>query len=351
MMNVRVFKFGIIGAGRLGKIHTMNLLKIPDVKVKIVADPRLEESKKWASSLGIPRIVSDWHNVIDDPEIDAVVITSPTTFHAEMIMAAADAGKHVFTEKPLSHDLASAKKVLDSLEKTNVKVQVAFNRRFDHNYKKIHDVVISGQIGKLHLIRITVRDPSLPSIEFVKRSGGIFFDFFIHEFDNIRFVTNSEVEEVYAGGNVRWNSEIKNAGDFDTAFAVLKMKCGTLCVIDSSRQAAYGYDQRMEVFGSKGQITSLNDRETSVELKNHETITIDKPLHNFQQRYADSFAAEIQDFVRCLLENKVPLVTPSDGYEAILIAEAATRSAKENRMIKIDELEDISYLLGGQETQ
>ncbi len=344
---MRTFKFGIIGAGRLGKIHTMNLMRISGVKVKVIADPQLEAIKEWTDNLGIPKVVPDWHSVINDPEINAVVITSPTTFHAEMITAAANAGKHVFTEKPLSHDLASAKKVLALLEKTDVKVQVAFNRRFDHNYKKIRDFVASGQIGEIHLIRITARDPFLPNIEFVKKSGGIFFDFFIHEFDNIRFVTNSEVEEVYAGGSVRWDPEIKNAGDYDTAFAVLKMKCGTLCVIDSSRQAVYGYDQRMEVFGSKGRITSLNDRETNVELKNHETVTMDKPLPNFQKRYADSFNAEMQDFVRCLVENKTPLVTPKDGYKAILIAEAATRSARENRTIKIEELEDISSLLNG----
>ncbi len=338
-----MLKFGVIGAGRLGKIHTMNLLRIPGVKVKVVADLRIEAIKGWADSLDIPEFVSDWHSVINDPEIDAVVITSPTVFHAKMITAAANAGKHVFVEKPLSHDLTSAKKVLNALERTNVKVQVAFNRRFDHNYKKIHDVVTSGQIGKPHFIRITARDPSLPNIEFVKKSGGIFFDFFIHEFDNIRFVTNSEVEEVYAGGNVRWEPEIKNAGDFDTAFAVLKMKCGTLCVIDSSRQAVYGYDQRMEVFGSKGQITSLNDRETNVELKNREAVMIDKPLYDFQHRYTDSFVEEMQDFVRCLsVGNKTPMVTPKDGYEAILIAEAATRSAKENRTIKVDELRGIS---------
>ncbi len=339
---MKTFKFGIIGAGRMGKIHTMNLMRIPGVKVKVVADPRIEEIKEWADNLGIPTVVPDWHFVINDPEIDAVVITSPTVFHAEMITTAANGGKHIFTEKPLSHDLASAKKVLSVLEKIDVKVQVAFHKRFDHNYKKIHDTVISGQIGEPYLIRMTTRDPSIPNIEFVRKSGGIFFDFFIHDFDNIRFVTSSEVEEIYASGNVRWDPEIKNAGDFDTAFTVLKMKCGTLCVIDASRQAAYGYDQRMEVFGSKGQITSLNDRETNVELKNKQVTMIDNPLRDFQHRYIDSYAAEIQDFVKCLFEDKMPSVTPKDGYEAILIAEAATRSAKENKTIKVDELRRIS---------
>ncbi len=335
---MRAINFGVIGAGRLGKIHTMNLLKIQNVKVKTIADPRIEDTKKWANSLETLEIVPDWHTVIDDPEIDAVVITSPTTFHAEMITTAVEAGKHVFTEKPLSHDLTSAKKLLDFLKTSTVKVQVAFNRRFDHNYRKVHDVVLSGKIGKPHLIRTTTRDPSLPNIDFVKKSGGIFFDFFIHEFDNIRFITGAEVEEVYAGGNALWDPRIKDAGDFDTAFAVLKMDSGALAVIDSSRQAVYGYDQRVEVFGSEGSVAISNDRETNVEVKNDKCVIFDKPLHDFQSRYPKSFEEEMRDFVRCLFEDQMPAVTPEDGYKAILIAEAATKSAKEEKVVKVNDL-------------
>lgn len=334
---METINFGVIGAGRLGKIHTMNLLKMQNVKVKTLADPRLEETKEWAGNLDISEIASDWRTIINDPKIDAVVITSPTVLHAEMIAAAVKAGKHVFTEKPLSHDSPSAKKLLDLLKDTRVKVQVAFNRRFDRNYRRVHDIVLSGKIGKPHLIRTTIRDPSLPNIDFVKKSGGIFFDFFIHEFDNIRFVTGAEVEEVYAGGNALWDPRIKDAGDFDTAFAMLKMDSGALAVIDSSRQAVYGYDQRMEVLGSKGNVALLNDRETNVKMKNDECIIFDKPLHDFQSRYPRSFEEEMRDFVRCLFEDQMPSVTPEDGYKAILIAEAATKSAKEGKMIKVND--------------
>ena len=255
-----------------------------------------------------------------------------------MIKAAVKAGKHVFTEKPLSHDLPSAIRLMNFLRKVHVKVQVAFNRRFDHNYRKVHGVVLSGKIGEPYLVRVTARDPSLPSIDFVKKSGGIFFDFLIHEFDNIRFITGAEVEEVYAGGSTLWDPRIKEVGDFDTAFAVLKMNSGALAVIDSSRQAVYGYDQRLEVFGSDGSVAILNDQETNVEVKNDKCVMFDKPLHDFQRRYVDSFLNEMKDFVKCLIEDKTPLSTPEDVFRAILIAQAATRSAKENKKVKIKEL-------------
>ncbi len=332
----RKMNFGVIGLGRLGKIHTLNLLKIRDVRVKSVADPRMEEVKRWAKGLEITEFVSDWHRIIEDPEIDAVVIASPTVFHAEMIRAAVENGKNVFVEKPLSHNLSSAKELLNFLEDSPVKVQVAFNRRFDHNYRRVHDAILSGKIGKPYLIRSTIRDPQLPPLEFVEKSGGIFFDFFIHEFDNIRFITSSEVKEVYAGGNALWDERIGEVGDYDTAFAVLKMREGMLCVIDSSRRAVYGYDQRMEIFGSKGRVLILNDRDTNVETRNGNCVRYDNPKHDFQHRYADSFAAEIRDFVDCLINDKTPSVGPKDGYKAMLIAEAATQSAKENRTLKIE---------------
>ncbi|MCW1305925.1 MAG: inositol 2-dehydrogenase [Candidatus Parvarchaeota archaeon] len=335
---MKKIKIGIIGLGRMGIIHTQNLLKIKEVEVKSIADPRINDVKKWANDFGITDVREDWHSIVDDPDISAVVVTAPTKFHFEIIKTAAIKEKHIFTEKPLSLDLKSAKELLHFLENKNVKVEVGFNRRFDHNYRKVRDVIASGKIGEIHIIRTTTRDPELPDIEFVKNSGGIFFDFFVHDFDYVRFVTNSEVEEVYAGGNVLWDSKVRDAGDYDTAFVTLKMKSGALGVIDASRKAVYGYDQRVEILGSKGNVLSLNDRETNIEIRTKDGITTDKPLQDFQHRYINSYAEELYDFVRCIIDDKMPAAKPKDGYEAILIAEAATISAKENKPIIVDSL-------------
>lgn len=331
-------RIGVIGAGRMGRIHTQNLLKMQEVEVKAIADPRVEDTKKWASSFEITDIRSEWRSVLDDPEIDAVVVTAPTKFHFEIIKAAATKGKHIFTEKPLSHDLESTKELLHFLEGKNVKIQVGFNRRFDHNYRKVKDLIVSDEVGEIHIIKTTTRDPDLPDIEFVKNSGGIFFDFFIHDFDYIRFIANSEVEEVYAGGSVLWDPKMQEAGDYDTAFVSLKMKSGALGIINASRKAIYGYDQRVEVFGSKGNILTSNDRETNVEVKTKDGIVIDKPLQDFQHRYIDSFLEELHDFVKCIIEDKMPSAKPKDGYEAILIAEAAKISTQFNKPVFIDNL-------------
>ncbi len=331
---------GVIGAGRLGKTHIKNLLSLPKAFLKTIADPRKEETEKWARNFGKIKITGNWIEIMEDPEIEAVIIASPTSLHAEMIRVAVEHGKDVFTEKPISHDLDSAKKLVESLKNRKAKIQVAFNRRFDHNYRKLRGSVEKGKIGVPQLIRITIRDPSLPPLEFVKNSGGIFFDFFIHEFDNLRFITGMEVEEVYAGGSNLWNKEFEKFDDFDTAFTVLKMQNGALAVIDSSRKACYGYDQRMEIFGSRGSVSSSNDSETEVEFQGFQGTVRDKPWPDFQTRYADSFFEELKDFIEVVFNDKDPSVTLEDGYKAILIAQAATVSAREKKRVKINEIEN-----------
>ncbi|AKI98295.1 oxidoreductase [Kosmotoga pacifica] len=332
-------KIGVIGLGRLGRIHTTNLVQhVPEAEVKILADPRVEETEEWGRNLGDFEIVADWHIPLKDPEIDAVVIASPTTLHGEMLKEAVKAGKHVFMEKPLAHDLETAKELFETLSNVSVKIQIAFNRRFDHNFRKIKSFIDSGKLGEVHLIRTTSRDPHLPDIEFVKKSGGIFFDFMIHEFDTARFLTGSEVVEVYAGGSVLLDPRIGEAGDFDTAYAMLKMENGAICVIDVSRKAVYGYDQRVEVFGSKGSARAENDRETNVIMSTEEAVCTDKPLYYFPQRYMKSFANEIEAFVESVLEEKPVSVGVEAGYRSILIARAADVSARENRPVRIAEL-------------
>lgn len=333
-------RLGIISLGRLGRIHTENLLrKIPQAEVCVLADPRVDETREWAKELGEFTIVDDWHIPLERPDIDAVIIASPTVLHAEMLLESVKAGKHVFMEKPLAHDLETARELREALKDNSLKIQIAFNRRFDHNFRKIKDLIESGLLGDIHLIRATSRDPHLPDIEFVKKSGGIFFDFMIHEFDTVRFMTNSDVEEVYAGGNVLIDPRIGEIGDYDTAYAVLKMKSGTTCIVDVSRKAVYGYDQRLDVFGSKGSARAENDTETNIITSTEKGVCTDKPLYYFPQRYMESFAREIEAFVRSVIEDKPVPVGIEDGYRSILIAKAAEISAKENRPVKINELE------------
>lgn len=336
---MKSLRIGVIGLGRLGRIHTTNLIQhVPEAHVKVLADPRAAETKEWSERLGKFNVTPDWKEVIADPEIDAVVIASPTTLHAEMLKAAVDSGKHVFMEKPLAHDLNAARELFEEFKEADVKIQIAFNRRFDHNFKKVKSLIDSGKVGEVHLIRTTSRDPHLPDIEFVKKSGGIFFDFMIHEFDTARFLTDSEVVEVYAGGSVLLDPRIGEAGDYDTAFAIMKMENGAICAIDVCRKAVYGYDQRVEVFGSKGSARAENDRETNVILSTDEAVCSDKPLYYFPQRYMESFANEIKTFVESVLEDKDTAVGVEAGYYSMLIAKAAGISASRNRPVKISEL-------------
>jgi len=216
---------------------------------------------------------------------------------------------------------------------------VGFNRRFDHNFKRIHDAIVSGQIGVPHIIKITSRDPSPPPIEYIKVSGGVFIDMTIHDWDMARFQAGSEVEEVYATGDVLVDPEIGKAGDIDTAVAVLKFKNGAIGIIDNSRQAIYGYDQRVEVFGSKGCVITDNDSLNEVRIYTSENIYEDKIPHFFLERYMESYAAELQSFFNCLQNNQEPSPNGDDGLQNVLVAMAAKKSFKEHRPIKISEID------------
>ncbi len=256
-----MLKVGIIGAGRIGRVHSESISKyVKGAEIKAISDVKItEELTAWAKSMGIPEVYDDYKKILQDPEIDAVLVCSSTNTHAPISIEAAQAGKHVFCEKPVNADPAKIREVLSAVEKAGVKFQVGFNRRFDHNFKAIKDRVAAGDIGEPHVIRVTSRDPEAPPIEYVKVSGGMFFDMTIHDFDMIRYLSGSEVEEVFAVGTVLVNPEIGKAGDIDTAVITLKLKNGAIGVIDNSRKAAYGYDQRAEVFGSKGAIHITND--------------------------------------------------------------------------------------------
>ena len=274
---------GIIGAGRIGQVHMNSILtRVPNAKIKAVADPFLsEEADKKAKAAGAEYTTKDYKDILADKDIDAVIICSSTDTHSPISIEAIKAGKHVFCEKPIDHDVDKIKEVIKTLEGTGLKYQVGFNRRFDHNFEAAQRAVVNGKIGAPHIIKITSRDPEPPSAEYVKVSGGMFLDMTIHDFDMVRFLAGCDAEEVYVQAANLVDPEIGKAGDVDTAIITLKMENGALAVIDNSRQAVYGYDQRAEVFGSKGMVAIKNDSDSTAVISNEDGVTGEKPQFFF----------------------------------------------------------------------
>lgn len=330
---------GILGAGRIGRVHAENLAyRIPDAQILAVADVIEDAAKKLAADLRIPAVFSNPRAIFDDTRIDAVIICSSTDTHAQLIEDAAAAKKHIFCEKPIALDLAKIDHALAAVQQAGVKLQIGFNRRFDPSFKRVRESITSGQIGTPHILRITSRDPAPPPIAYVKVSGGIFLDMTIHDFDMARFLLG-DVTEVYAVGNVLVDPEIGKAGDVDTAVITLRFANGALGMIDNSRKAVYGYDQRAEVFGSGGVAIANNKTPDTVVQSDAVGVHSAKPLHFFIERYADAYVAEMQEFVRCVIEDKTPSVTGMDGRAPVVIGYAALKSAKENRPVKLSEVD------------
>ncbi|WP_408055232.1 inositol 2-dehydrogenase [Sutcliffiella halmapala] len=327
---------GMIGAGRIGKLHVDNLLLNPQIKIKAVSDIATEHLKTWATSKSIPVLTTNYEDLLQDSEIDAVFICSPTNTHAEIIEKAAMAKKHIFCEKPVSFSVEETLEALKVVEEAGVKLQVGFNRRFDPNFKKVQNLVRKGQVGEPHILKITSRDPEPPSLDYVRSSGGLFMDMMIHDFDMARYVMGSEIVEVSAYGNALINPEVKELGDIDTAIVSLKFANGALGVIDNSRQAVYGYDQRLEVFGSKGVVTADNCRATTVEVATVEGVVQDKPLYFFLERYTQAYAEEVAQFVRAILDHSAVICSGNDGLQAERIARAAQQSYLTGKPVKIE---------------
>ncbi len=333
-------KVGIIGAGRIGKIHAENIRYfIPEARVVAVADPIADRLGDWARGLGVERLTRDAREVLTDEGIDAVVVCSSTDTHADMVVAAAENRKHVFCEKPVDLSVAKVKRALAAVEKAGVKLQIGFNRRFDHNFRRVRELVQSGALGAPHLVRITSRDPAPPPAEYVKVSGGIFLDMTIHDFDMARYLAGSEVVEVYAQGAVLVDPAIGKAGDVDTAAVMLTFANGAIGVIDNSRKAVYGYDQRVEVFGAKGCAACSNDTPSSVVVSGEQGVQGDKPLYFFLERYKQAFIDEMKEFFAALVNDRPTPVGGQDGLAPILIGLAAKRSLAEHRPVRIAEIE------------
>ncbi len=331
-------KVGIIGAGRIGKLHAENLVKMHRVELKAISDLFAGHIREWADRIGIPVVTDHYQNILHDKEIQAILICSPTDTHVPIITEAAKAGKHIFCEKPISFQLEQTKQALEAVKETGVKFQVGFCRRFDQSLKKAHQTVKEGKIGQPHLLRITSRDPHPPTKEYVAASGGLFFDMAIHDFDMARYLVGSEVEEVFAQGAVLIDPMFAECGDVDTAVTTLKFSNGAIGVIDNSRKAVYGYDQRVEVFAANGCVTVENARPTTAAISTAEGVLLDKPKYFFLERYNEAFVQEMADFIESILDDKEVPVTGHDGLQAELIARAAQKSFAEKRPVKIAEI-------------
>ncbi len=338
---MKKIKVALAGLGRIGKIHLHNLCRnVAGVELVAVMDV-MEESGEIAKEYGVPRVLNDFDELIAIEEVDAVVICSPTDLHADHVLKAARAGKDIFCEKPLDLSLAKVIEVLKVVEECGVKLMLGFNRRFDPDFAKIRDLVVSDSVGDPQIIKITSRDPGPPPLSYIKVSGGMFLDMAIHDFDMARYISGKEVKEVFAAGAVKVDPGIGEAGDFDTAVTTLIFEDDTLAVIDNSREAAYGYDQRLEVFGSKGMAQADNNFPNNHRLFTGEGVSGDLPLHFFLERYQESYVKEMKQFIGALKTGVDMPVGARDGLMSIVIALAATKSAKEKRPVKITEFNTI----------
>lgn len=336
----RQVKVGIIGTGRIGRVHAENLAyRVPEADVVAVADVFVEAAEKCAADYGVPAAFSDHRAIMENDAVEAVVICSSTDTHAQFIEEAAAAGKHIFCEKPIDFDLKRIDRALEAVDKAGVKLQIGFNRRFDPSFKRARDMVAEGKIGKPHIVHIISRDPAPPPVEYIKVSGGIFLDMTIHDFDMARYLIGSEVEEVYAVGGVMVDPKIGEAGDIDTALVTLRYASGAIGSIDNSRQAVYGYDQRVEVFGEKGGIVVSNTRPDNAVYSSADGVHSAKPVYFFIERYTDAYVAELKEFFSCLVEDKPPSVAGIDGRVPVVMGLAAWRSYRENRPVKLSEID------------
>lgn len=335
-MSHREVGIGIIGAGRIGKVHAENLArKVPDAHIVAIADMRRQAAEEVAKRFGIEKVADRAADLFADPAVDAVFICSATATHPGFIVEAAAGGKHIFCEKPIAHTLPEIDRALDAVRRAGVKLQIGFNRRFDANFARVRKAIADGAIGRPSRLHIISRDPAPPTADYVRTSGGIFLDMTIHDFDMVRFLMGEEPVEIYARGSVMTEPEIGAAGDFDNAITLLHFASGATAVIDNSRRADYGYDQRVEAFGSKGKIQADNCYPNQAILSDGQSVRRDLPLNFFMERYTESFAQEVREFVAAIREQHPTPVDGEDGRAAVMLALAARRSADEQQPVSL----------------
>ena len=338
-MNQNKLNVGIIGAGRIGRVHAESLaFRLPESRIIAITDVSRAAAEQVAARCGIPRVAASSAEILADPEIQAVLICSSTDTHAGLITQAARAGKHIFCEKPIAFQLNEIDLALAAVKRAGVKLQIGFNRRFDANFARVRHAIQSGEIGAPSMMHIISRDPGPPPLDYIKVSGGIFTDMTIHDFDMARFLIGDEVEEIYTAAGVMVDPEIGKLGDLDTALIVLRFRNGVIGTIDNSRRAAYGYDQRVEVLGSKGKIATENCYPNQAMISTEQSVYTDLPLNFFMDRYQASFTSELASFVAAVLEDKETAVTGQDGRVPVLMAIAARKSFDEQRPVRLQEI-------------
>ncbi len=325
--------FAQFGAGRIGAIHAANIAAGEDAQLKYVIDVNAVAAKALAKKHGAT--VTDVRSALADPAIDAVIIASSTDTHADLAMAAARAGKAIFCEKPIGLSLKRVDRCIAAVVKARVPMFVGFNRRFDPSFKALHDRLVRGEIGATEQVIITSRDPGLPPLEYLEVSGGQFRDMTIHDFDMARWLLGEELAEVYAAGSCLVDPRVARIGDIDSAMIVMRTASGRLCHINNSRRASYGYDQRIEVHGSKGRLAAGNRTATTVEKADASAVSGDTPLHFFLERYADSYRAELAAFIAAVRAERPMPVGPEDGRQALVLAEAALKSYRTGKPVRL----------------
>ena len=325
--------FAQFGAGRIGAIHAANLAASGRARLAHVVDVHAPAATALAAKHGAT--VSDTATALADPKVGAVIIASSTDTHADLVIAAARAGKAIFCEKPIDLSLARVDACLDAVAAAGVPMLVGFNRRFDPSFSELHRRIGAGAIGAVEQVVITSRDPGPPPVSYIKVSGGLFRDMTIHDFDMARWMLGEEPTEVFAYGATLVDPAIGQAGDIDSAMVLLKTASGRMAHINNSRRASYGYDQRVEVHGSAGRLLAGNRTPTTVELADANAVAADKPLHFFLERYADAYRIELNAFLDAVA-NKTPMpVGAEDGRQALVLADAALESLRTGRPVKV----------------
>jgi myo-inositol 2-dehydrogenase / D-chiro-inositol 1-dehydrogenase len=334
-----VLNVGVIGAGRIGKLHAENLAyRIPETHVLAIADVNVAAAQETAQRLNIPSFSADYREMLSRSDIDAVIVCSATDTHTPIIIDAAAAGKHIFCEKPVDLNLEKIHQAIDAVDRAGVKIQIGFNRRFDPNFRRVYDAVLRGEIGTPHRLHIISRDPAPPPLAYIKVSGGMFLDMTIHDFDMARFLIGVEVDEIYTVAGVMVDPAIGEQGDVDSALIVMKFANGVIGSIENSRQAVYGYDQRVEVFGSGGSIRTENNFPNSAVISTAQHMRTDLPLNFFLERYNDSYIIEMRAFVDAVLHDAPIAVGIRDGLIPVIMGIAARKSHEENRPVKLAEI-------------
>jgi len=328
-----MISIGVIGAGRIGQIHATNLYRHPDADLRYIVDVSDTAANKLAAACNTR--TGSIETLLGDDSIDAVVIASSTDSHSDFVCAAAQAGKAIFCEKPLDLDVKTAIRSLGAVDESGVLLCLGFNRRHDPSFDRLKREIDDGKVGDVEVVSITSRDPSPPPVEYIGRSGGLFRDMMIHDLDMGRWLLGEEPVEVYAAGSVLVDQSIGDAGDVDTAVATLKTSSGRLCQITNSRRCSYGYDQRIEVFGSNGMARAGNQRETLVEVAGGSGFTRDPTLPFFLERYADAYRIQIDKFLRAVNGERLNLPSGNDGLRALQLADAAQRASDEGHPVAV----------------